>query len=314
MKAITELQAAFRNGSLPRDDYWRAMQQSFNVLHQLQGLLIDGEAAGVEIRADELHVITHEGLRMVWHTEDVRSAPNIIMTQSQYEPADAPFLLAAARHSNVILDVGANAGYYALRFAHQGGPNCRVHAFEPVPSTFLRLSRNIEINQMTDRIVAHPFGFSRDSRSATIYLPAFSGNSAASLRDLHPSERSEKIEVPLRRLDDFCKELQPERIDLIKIDVEGAELSVLQGGLQALRTYRPVIFMELLRKWAKPFGYHPNDVIALLGAEGYRCWTVEAGRLTPFERMDDDTVQTNFFFARPEARLECLQPDGAHCS
>ena len=308
MQTITELETAFHNGSLPRDDYWRAMQQRFDFLHELQGLLNDGEVAHVEIHAEELRVITHEGLRMVWHTEDVRSAPNILMTQRHYEPTDSPFLLAAARHAKVILDVGANAGYYALRFAHQGGTNCRIHAFEPVPSTFKRLTRNIEINQMNDQIVAHQFGFSRDSSNAKIYLPTFSGNSAASLRDLHPNECSEKIEVLLRRLDDFCEALEPERIDLIKIDVEGAELPVLQGGIQALRTYRPVIFVELLRKWAKPFGYHPNDVIALLGDEGYLCWAVEAGRLIPFERMDEHTVQTNFFFARPEARLEYLQP------
>lgn len=308
MQAIPELEAAFRNGTLPRDAYWRAMQQRFQVLHEVQSMLSAGEIAHVEIHANELQIVTQEGLRLVWHTEDVRSAPGILMTQRHYEPAESPFLLAAARHAKVIFDVGANAGYYALHFARQSGTDCRIHAFEPVPSTLQRLARNIEINQLQGRIITHEFGFARKAGNETIYLPSFSGNSAASLRDLHPEESSEKVEVRLRTLDDFCAELQPQRIDLIKVDVEGAELPMLQGGLQALRAHRPVIFMELLRKWAKPFGYHPNDVIALLAAEGYQCWTVEGGKLVPFASMDEHTVQTNFFFARSEARLAELQP------
>ncbi len=308
MSSIPELEEAFCSGSLPRNDYWRAMQQRFQILHEVQSLLDAGEVAHLEIHADELQIVTHEGLHFVWHTEDVRSAPNILMTQRYYEPTDSPFLLAAAEHARVIFDVGANAGYYALRFAHRSGADCRVHAFEPVPATFRRLTRNIEINQLQDRIVAHEFGFTRARGSATIYVPSFSGNSAASLRNLHPEESSEKVEVRLRTLDDFCAELKPERIDLIKVDVEGAELPMLQGGLQALRAHRPVIFMELLRKWAKPFDYHPNDVIGLLAAEGYRCWTVDDERLVPFASMDEHTIQTNFFFAPSDARLPELQP------
>jgi hypothetical protein len=53
---------------------------------------------------------------------------------------------------------------------------------------------------------------------------------------------------------------------LIKADVEGAELLVVQGGLQTIAKYRPLIFLELLRKRSKPFGYHPNDVIQLLAS------------------------------------------------
>ncbi len=307
MQTIPELEAAFHNGTLPRDDYWRAMQQRFQMLHEVQSMLDNGEVAHVEIHANELQVVTHEGLRIVWHTEDVRSASSILMTQRYYEPEENPFLLAAARRAKVIFDVGANAGYYALRFANQSGTDCQINAFEPVPSTFRRLTRNIEINQLQDRILAHEFGFAHAAGNATIYLPSFSGNSAASLQNLHPEESSEKVEVRLRTLDDFCAERQPGRIDLIKVDVEGAELPMLQGSLQALRAHRPVIFMELLRKWAKPFGYHPNDVIALLAAEGYQCWTVAGRRLVPFASMDENTIQTNFFFAMPDARLAELQ-------
>ena len=85
-------------------------------------------------------------------------------------------------------------------------------------------------------------------------------------------------------------------MDFIKCDVEGAELFVFQGGVATIRTQQPVIFTEMLRKWSAAFGYHPNDIIALLADAGYHCFTVHDGRLTPFLTMDETTVETNFFF------------------
>jgi hypothetical protein len=52
----------------------------------------------------------------------------------------------------------------------------------------------------------------------------------------------------------------------------------------------------MLRKLAKPFGYHPNDIIALMRGHGYACYRAEESRLEPFAAMDDETTETNFFF------------------
>jgi hypothetical protein len=92
----------------------------------------------------------------------------------------------------------------------------------------------------------------------------------------------------------------------MKIDVEGAELLVLQGGRETLARHKPLMFMELLRKWAKPFGYHPNDVIALLSREGYRCYSHQDGKLARFTEMTDESCETNFFFAHPERHQQWM--------
>ena len=88
--------------------------------------------------------------------------------------------------------------------------------------------------------------------------------------------------------------------------MEGAELLVLQGGIASIERFKPLLFLELLRKWSKPFGYHPNDVISVLAEIGYRCYTFDAHTLVPVPRITDETVQTNFFFADPDRHADWI--------
>ena len=87
------------------------------------------------------------------------------------------------------------------------------------------------------------------------------------------------------------------KIDFIKCDVEGAELFVFQGALKLLAQDKPIVFTEMLRKWAAKFDYHPNQIIELFQGLGYQCFTADAeGKLRAFGLMDDQTQETNFFF------------------
>lgn len=90
------------------------------------------------------------------------------------------------------------------------------------------------------------------------------------------------------------------RPNIIKCDVEGAELLVFKGGAETLEKYKPIIQCEMLRKWAKRFNYHPNDIISFLGKLGYECFTLHDGKLDRFETMTVDTVDMNFYFIHPE--------------
>ena len=88
--------------------------------------------------------------------------------------------------------------------------------------------------------------------------------------------------------------------DFIKIDVEGAELFVIEGGSDTIRRSKPIIFTEMLRKHAATFNYHPNDIIDLLAAENYRCFYSRKGELIEFFRMNERTEEKNFFFLHKE--------------
>ena len=111
---------------------------------------------------------------------------------------------------------------------------------------------------------------------------------------------SRKLTVCLTTLDESLPDDTAAPLDLLKCDVEGAELMVLQGGAAVIERDRPVLFLELLRKWSAAFGYHPNEVIAWTETLGYDCWAVGEAQLRHCKTIADDTVETNFLFVQPE--------------
>jgi hypothetical protein len=68
-----------------------------------------------------------------------------------------------------------------------------------------------------------------------------------------------------------------------------------------------MVFTEMLRKWSKRFGYHPNEIIALFQQFGYHCFVLSEGILQPFLEMTEQTVETNFFFLHAERHLEMVR-------
>jgi FkbM family methyltransferase len=306
VESLQDVKQAWLGGRITREEFWRSMQERHLQLREYQSLIRSTDVSAIEITAEELRVVTGGGIRMVWYPEDLRTAPDVLVNTGTYEPVESEALLRAAAGARVIFDVGANIGFYSLHWAAALAPGGSVHAFEPVPVTFERLQRNIELNGVGDTVLASNFALGSEKTTVTIYLPTFSGSSASSLKNLHPDEESIQVEARVETLDDYFASRGLDRLDFMKIDVEGAELLVLQGGVQTLSRHKPLLFMELLRKWAKPFGYHPNDVIALLGQQGYRCYSHQDGTLARFSEMTDESVETNFFFAHPQIHATWL--------
>jgi len=104
------------------------------------------------------------------------------------------------------------------------------------------------------------------------------------------------VQCRVETLDAVARAQGIARVDLIKCDVEGSELFVLRGVAETIRRDQPIIMLEMLRKWARVFDYHPNDIIAFLGDLGYRCWSWDGADLIPVPAVDDACTQTNFFF------------------
>lgn len=82
-----------------------------------------------------------------------------------------------------------------------------------------------------------------------------------------------KLECQTNTIDHFVKEKNITKLDFIKCDVEGAEFMVYKGGVETFAKHTPIIFTEMLRKWAAKFGYHPNDIIDFFKQFGYNCYT-----------------------------------------
>ena len=133
-----------------------------------------------------------------------------------------------------VLDVGAHVGYYTMLSAVLAGPTGRVVAFEPNPTNARFLHRHIEINGLAN-VESDEAAVS--DRAGTGRFDFGSGSGTGSL------SASGAIEVSTVTLDEVCAEraLTP---SAVKIDVEGAEVSVLRGGLGMLRRALPVIFLS----------------------------------------------------------------------
>ena len=141
------------------------------------------------------------------------------------------FLLAQlVRPGMRIVDVGANVGYYTLLFERLAGPDASIVAIEPSRENVQELRRNVERNGL------------RNVRIHTIAVGAYSGEAtlAESLngRVVPPGEGTHQVQM--RTLD----ELLPERIDFLKIDVEGYESFVVDGARRVLERDRPILFLE----------------------------------------------------------------------
>lgn len=299
MNSLTALMDDLNRKVIDRETFWRRMGDRHAALLDHADLLRDGVIDRIEITTDGLRVATRTGLLFAWDPADFRTAPSVAINYGEYEPEERRILLMAARHSQTIIDAGANIGWYATHFARMVMPGAgTVHAFEPVPTTCAMLRRNVQINGLDATVRVNEMGLADVEGQATIFMPSVQGSGAASLQRLHPQEDVREVPIVISTLDNYTAAHGLTNVGLIKADVEGAEFALLRGAVATLERDQPIIFLELLRKWSRAYGYHPNDVIAFLGRLGYACWTFGEGRLIPFATVTEETVQTNFVFAQ----------------
>ena len=214
----------------------------------------------------------------------------------EYEKEEREMLFSLAKDGDTFFDIGANAGLYSISFA-QRFPNSSVYAFEPIPDTVEELRKNIRHNQVNGITICH-YGLSDTFATAKFYFPPSDSGANAMFPIGDGFGPTITVQAWVYPLDHLCSDKFGPNI--IKCDVEGAELLVLKGGYRTIEKYKPIIQCEMLRKWAKRFNYHPNDIIDFLGQYGYHCFTLRDGKLERFETMTEDTIETNFFFIHPE--------------
>src|SRR5206468_2625333 len=189
----------------------------------------------------------------------------------EYEPEATGIVRAILRDGDIVVDIGANTGWYTTLCAQLVGPDGHVYAFEPVPSTRARLDENIALNHLSQRVtVIEKAVGSVPGGTATIHL--FDDRSPA-LASLAPIGTFEFVPVPVAvtTLAEFATDHGVRRIDFLKCDVEGAELEVLKGARPLLiGPDAPLILIELNAETSRAFGHTKQDLMRLLEEVGYR--------------------------------------------
>jgi len=301
MSSLVELQNNLLNGVGKREELWKSLKDKSRVLKEYQKVLLDSEIEHIEIYEDNLYVILNDGVKLIWDIEDIRSPANWMVWYKSHEPYDSKILMSMAKESDVIFDIGANIGIYTVKFILQSismnDNNIFVHSFEPVPDTCAQLEENLKNNNANCHSKVNNIALGSEQSSTTMYFPEFSGSAAASMKKTHPDENNRSIDVTVDTLDNYCLDNNIRKVDLIKIDVEGGELSVLEGGYNFLKKYKPMIFIEILRKWSAVFNYNANEIIKILSKIGYDCYAYkDHNKMENVKQITESTIQTNFIF------------------
>ena len=192
-----------------------------------------------------------------------------VLGKTLAEPRERRFFREHVEPGMVIFDVGANVGFYTLLFASRVGPTGRVHAFEPDPLSCEILSRraarraNVEINQTAV-----------GDHTGTITL--FTNRSNRADNRVHPSlgsETAEALEVPLTTLDGYCAARGIDRLDAVKMDVQGAEVAALAGFRQTLARLKPRwMLIEFSPEHLRGAGSTPEAFWKILDDLGFEPW------------------------------------------
>jgi len=193
-------------------------------------------------------------------------------------------LTRLVRPGDTVLDVGANIGAHTLPLARAAGPAGRVIAYEPTSFAFQKLLANIALNpDLASRIVPVQ-AMLTGARSEPVPPAVYSSWPLEAARDLHAEHRGRAMATDGARaitLDDHLRDLEVERVDLVKIDVDGFECSVLRGAKEALRRWRPVLVMEWAPYIHKASGHRLEECLSVVRDLGYSFHDAESGQALP---------------------------------
>lgn len=296
---FTDVKSRFQTGITDKPTFIREGLGCHRALFDYVDVVRSTDVREIRIAGDGVSfVIGEDDIRLYCPPDEARVAPLEVMNFDRYEPEETRVMDLLAQNAKVILDVGANIGWYTVRFAKRL-PLARVFAFEPLPTSHSFLQRNVAANAVGDRVTTFNYGLSDSSGSVEFFVSPASGTNA-SLKNVAGAADAQPVVGLTLTLDQWVGN-QRTAPDFIKCDVEGAELLVFRGGRATLAKHRPVVFAELLRKWSKPFGYHPNDAIRFFDELGYACFGVGASGVRRLVEVTDETPETNYAFVHREA-------------
>lgn len=232
------------------------------------------------------------------------------------ERATTAYLSRILRPGMVFLDVGANMGFYTLLGAQRVGATGRVIAFEPFPVLAAHIRSSIEINGFGDRACLEECAVSAiHNESVTFYAGPLDNTGASSLLPHGWLNTGTQVTVRTTRLDDYLTTHGITQVDVMKIDIEGAEMLAFRGMARTLQERPPrVLVVELFpsdqfvaedtTRHASDQASIPTHVYDLLQSHGYTCLEIEpdgqVGRVCSREEIQNIMRVDNYAFVQPD--------------
>ena len=219
--------------------------------------------------------ISVNGHRMVLATDG--GYPPIAMAMDRYEIETTRLFERVLTDRMVVVDVGAHAGYFSLTAARKVGPRGRVYSFEPAPANYELLLRNIELNDYANIMPVNQ-ALSDKVGPATLYLTELDSGRHSTYH--HDLPIKETVAIETTTADAFLEAQGWPKVDLVKIDVEGAELDVLDGMAHLIEKSAALkIIVEFNPGLLQSAGVNPSDLLqkpASMGFEAHRITETES--------------------------------------
>ncbi len=187
---------------------------------------------------------------------------SLYIIQPKYEEEVKRFLLSNMVPNGVFINIGAHIGKYALLIAKKY-PDAKVIAIEPNPIAYDALSKALKINNVNNVQV---FNIALSDSDNSTDLCIRRSSVVSSIEEFESCIEIRKVIT--KTLDSLINELGLGRVDLINIDVEGAELRVIKGSLNTIVRFKPKLMIECEDR-------HYNELMRILRGVGYRCSVLE---------------------------------------
>lgn len=293
MKKLKELYKQYQSGQLEKQQYIDLMHEKHQALFDYYDYIKDTDIESITIDNKSIFItVKGSQIKLLLDRYDRRFLPLEMLDFHSIDVQERGLLFKLAAACSTIIDIGANIGWYSINFARL--PKVKtIYAFEPIPYTYDYLTKHLQMNNIT-KVLANNYGLSEVEGTRTFFWTR-SENGAASLSNIQRRSRINKVKCWVTTLDKYLSRRQA-KIDLVKCDVEGAELFVFKGAVKTLARSKPIIFTEMLRKWAKQFGYHPDEIIKLLSGLGYCCYGYRGKKIVQIAHVTPELETTNFFF------------------
>ena len=177
------------------------------------------------------------------------------------------FIKNHLKKEDIFIDIGANIGSYSLIASELVGEGGSVHAFEPIAGVYERLLFNIELNNLKN-IVVNKKAIYEKSGTLNFYVSANENLGMSSIFH-HDTESGKTETVEGISLDEYIFSTGINRVDMIKIDIEGAELFALKGMIKVLSVFKPLILMEVSDELSLKSHVKSMDIIDFMKGLNY---------------------------------------------
>lgn len=171
-------------------------------------------------------IASYNGLKIAFPFEEDPSFDDVWLRNVYY-----PY---QPRRDHVVMDVGAHMGFFTLKIA---GKVARVIAVEPDPTNFAFLSRNVKINGLDGKVILENFALGEKEKMIFLDRDGYGFG-----RTKVTSKKTDCL-TEMKTIDGLAKEVELDRLDVIKIDTEGNELKILKGAKNTLAKHKPVLLL-----------------------------------------------------------------------